>query len=666
LRYSFTLIVFLAFVFRVSGQSYIDSLHWALRNAKDDSSRAIQISEIAVYCEYTGQDSNEYYVNKALELSRKIDFRKGIFLANRSLFFATNLKANYPKALELALQNLKFSDSLNYLKLYYQSFARQDVALVKREMGDSAAASTETQLSNDLQRKSAYEDNDSWTFYVNKGTAALNRGQANTGIALLLKGYEMAQLRMTRQGYMGLATARLADGYRSIHQDSLARIYYQVGINQCNHFNNLYIKARIYMNLAQLFSGKNQDSALYFARLSFELCQPHNFGDYAVRVADTLARIFKSRHQPDSALKYMEAMTRAKDSVFGPSKMQQFQSLLSKQEQMQIQAEQAKERYQSNVRLYASIACLLIFLVISFILYRNNRQKQKANALLQRQKVEIENTISTLKSTQQQLIQAEKMASLGELTAGIAHEIQNPLNFVNNFSEVNTELFVEMEKEFKSGNPNEAFTIAGDIKQNLEKITLHGKRADAIVKGMLQHSRINSGQKELVDINALASEYLRLSFHGMKAKDSSFQCETREDLDPTIGKINILPQDIGRVLLNIYNNAFYSMNEKSLALNGKVEYRPLLLVSTKYKTPPSGTGDIEIRIRDNGLGIPQKNIDKIFQPFFTTKPTGQGTGLGLSLAYDIVVKEHHGKILAESKEGQYTEFLIELSNLEIH
>jgi signal transduction histidine kinase len=620
----------------------------------------MQLSEIAVYYEYTGQDSNTYFVNKALELARKIDFRKGIFLANRSLFFANNLKANYPKALELAFQNLKFTDSLNHLRSYYQAFAHQDLALVKGEMGDSAGNRAETQVSYEFAKKSGFEDNDSWTFYSNKGLAALRRGQADSGIALLKKSYMMATHKTTRQGYMGLSTARLADAYRLIHKDSLARLYYQVGIIQCDHFNNLYIKARIYMNLAQFFANKNQDSALYFARLSFELCQPRNFGDYAVRVADSLARIFKSRHQPDSALKYIEAMTRAKDSVFGASKMQQFQSLLSKQEQMQIQAEQEKERYRNRVRLFGLLAALAVFLLIAFILYRNNRQKQKANSLLQHQKVEIENTLSTLRATQQQLIQSEKMASLGELTAGIAHEIQNPLNFVNNFSEVNAELFDEMEKEFNSGNANEAFAIAGDIKQNLEKINQHGKRADGIVKGMLQHSRTNTGQKELTDVNSLAGEYLRLSFHGMRARDSSFQCEIKEDLDPSIGKISILSQDLGRVFQNIFNNAFYFLNEKTLALKGKQEYRPLLTISTKCKTSPSGAGVIEIRIKDNGPGISKKIIDKIFQPFFTTKPTGKGTGLGLSLAYDIVVKEHGGTVQVSSEEGQYAEFVIQL------
>jgi len=264
-------------------------------------------------------------------------------------------------------------------------------------------------------------------------------------------------------------------------------------------------------------------------------------------------------------------------------------------------------------------------------------------------------SMENLKSTQSQLIQSEKMASLGELTAGIAHEIQNPLNFVNNFSEVNNELISEMVDEVDKGNTEEVKAIANDIKQNLEKINHHGKRADAIVKGMLQHSRTSAGQKEPTDINALADEYLRLSYHGLRAKDKTFNATLKTDFDGTIGKLNIIPQDIGRVFLNLYNNAFYAVNEKNASTGSAGQkYEPTVSVSTKKINDK-----IEIRVKDNGNGIPQKVLDKIFQPFFTTKPTGQGTGLGLSLSYDIV-KAHGGEIKVETKEGAGSEFIISL------
>jgi signal transduction histidine kinase len=247
-------------------------------------------------------------------------------------------------------------------------------------------------------------------------------------------------------------------------------------------------------------------------------------------------------------------------------------------------------------------------------------------------------------------VQSEKMASLGELTAGIAHEIQNPLNFVNNFSEVNKELLAEMNEEIEKGNLEEVKALAKDVIDNEEKINHHGKRADAIVKGMLQHSRSSSGIKEPSDINVLADEYLRLAYHGLRAKDKSFNATMKTDFDETIGKINIVPQDVGRSVLNLITNAFYAVSERKKQ-NGE-GYEPTVTVTTKRIN-----GKVEIRVADNGNGIPQKVLDKIFQPFFTTKPTGQGTGLGLSLSYDIV-KAHNGELKVETNEGQGSAFII--------
>ena len=277
---------------------------------------------------------------------------------------------------------------------------------------------------------------------------------------------------------------------------------------------------------------------------------------------------------------------------------------------------------------------------------------------LSQQKEVLQNTLTDLKATQSQLIQSEKMASLGELTAGIAHEIQNPLNFVNNFSEVSNEMVDEMNDELDKGDIAEAKAIATDIKQNLEKINHHGKRADAIVKGMLQHSQTSTGKKEPTNINALADEYLRLAYHGLRAKDKGFNATLKTEFNESIGNINIIPQDIGRVLLNLYNNAFYAVAEKKkMQPDG---YEPIVSVTTSRSLSfGEGRGEVRLSVKDNGNGIPQKIVDKIFQPFFTTKPTGQGTGLGLSLSYDIV-KANGAEIKVESKEGEGTEFTIQL------
>ncbi|MBL0268993.1 MAG: two-component sensor histidine kinase [Chitinophagaceae bacterium] len=288
------------------------------------------------------------------------------------------------------------------------------------------------------------------------------------------------------------------------------------------------------------------------------------------------------------------------------------------------------------------------------------RQQKLLEEEVARQTIELRTSLENLKSTQKQLIQSEKMASLGELTAGIAHEIQNPLNFVNNFSELNNELISELIEEVDKGNTTEVKTIAADIRDNSEKISHHGKRADAIVKGMLQHSGSGSGKKEPTDINALCDEYLRLAYHGLRAKDKSFNARLETHFDPTIGKINVLPQDLGRVILNLINNAFYAVSAKASA-KADSAYEPIVEVSTTLSPLPGrgAGGEVSIIVKDNGGGIPPKILDKVFQPFFTTKPTGQGTGLGLSLSYDIV-KAHGGEINVDTIEGEGTTFTISL------
>jgi signal transduction histidine kinase len=302
--------------------------------------------------------------------------------------------------------------------------------------------------------------------------------------------------------------------------------------------------------------------------------------------------------------------------------------------------------------LYSLLAGLIGIGLVAFVLYRSNRQKAKANDLLQQKKEQLQLTVNELKATQAQLIQSEKMASLGELTAGIAHEIQNPLNFVNNFSETNIELIDEMQQEIDKGNLVEVKVLATDVKKNEQKIVHHGKRADTIVKNMLQHARPTSVGKEQVDLNAMVDECLRLSYHGYRAKEKSFNAKLETQLSPQLERVNAVPQDISRVLINLFNNALYSVTEKKKQLNG--EFEPTVLVSTKQNN-----GKAEVIVKDNGLGIPASVIDKIYQPFFTTKPTGEGTGLGLSLSYDIV-KAHGGEMKVKTKEGEFAEFIIQL------
>ncbi len=278
---------------------------------------------------------------------------------------------------------------------------------------------------------------------------------------------------------------------------------------------------------------------------------------------------------------------------------------------------------------------------------------QKKNQSVEQANTALNQSLAELRSTQTQLILREKMASLGDLTAGIAHEIQNPLNFVNNFSEVSTELLGELKEEISAGRIDEVRAIADDLTQNLQKIALHGQRASAIVKGMLEHSRTSSGEKQSTDLNALAEEYLRLTYHGIRAKDKDFNAEMKITFDPNLGKMEVVPQEMGRVLLNLFNNAFYAVSEKQKT--APPTYHPTVTVNTQRTN-----GGVEIQVIDNGMGMPEAVKAKIFQPFFTTKPTGQGTGLGLSLSYDIVTKGHGGTLTVSSTEGEGTEFTVRL------
>ena len=429
---------------------------------------------------------------------------------------------------------------------------------------------------------------------------------------------------------------------------------------------------QILSGMSTLFKKTAQlDSAIYYAQKAAQSVNSNLEIKSQLEAVDNLAQVYKMIGDKDSVLKYIELSHALRDSMLSTKNDRELQNVSFNEQlkQEKLASEQAK--YKNRIQLYATIAGLLIVLLIAGILWRNNIHRQKAYALLKKQKAETdhqkakaENALEELKSTQAQLIQSEKMASLGELTAGIAHEIQNPLNFVNNFSEVNKELLAEMKNEMDNGNIEDAKAIANDVIDNQGKINHHGKRADAIVKGMLQHSKASAGQKEPTDINALADEYLRLSYHGMRAKVKDINATLQTDFDPGLssvaGKINVVPQDIGRVLLNLYNNAFYAVMQKqndltgSSNLSGQQPYVPTVAVVTK-----KADGEILISVKDNGNGIPQNIVDKIFQPFFTTKPTGEGTGLGLSLSYDII-KAHGGEIKVETKAGEGTEFIISL------
>ena len=437
--------------------------------------------------------------------------------------------------------------------------------------------------------------------------------------------------------------------YAAIQPDLTRDTYSVLGdlstkLGEYNKALKYYHSAPNQIGLAHVFHTINQsDSAIYYSKIGLKNSQIHKIPINIQASAKILAEELQSS-DPKAANEYLNIYINSKDSLYNIEKLKQGEEIMLNEQKNKYELQKIETASINRMMVIIFLTILCFFSVISFLLWKNNRFKQKANT-------QLTTTLNDLKSTQAQLIQSEKMASLGELTAGIAHEIQNPLNFVNNFSEVSNELISELKVESSKveskrdkGLEDE---LLNDIAQNLEKINHHGKRASDIVKGMLEHSRTSSGKKEPTDINVLAGEYLKLAYQSLRAKDKDFNATLETDFDTNLPKIEIIPQDIGRVLLNLINNAFYAVNERST--KGETGYEPTVSITTQLiaNSPTSQQANMLIlAIKDNGSGIPDHIKDKIFQPFFTTKPTGQGTGLGLSLAYDIV-KAHGGELKVE-------------------
>ena len=661
--------VFFAFVF-INGYAQpkenIDSLKHELSFETKDTSRVIILYNLCgAYWNYL-PDSALKFGQQALDLARQINFPKGEASALVYLGLAHSHVGNSPKGLELLLKALQIAETSN---LNAES---------KAEILYSTGYVF--QLANDYKKGLSYMhqalnlfdslDNNFFKPFVETDMARtfLEMNQLDSAIQYGKLAYQNMILFKKEDGYTLNALGLI---YTKKRDSKLAIDYFRQSLAATIKENNYRYISEAYFGIAKVYQQINKpDSCVYYAQKTLEEAQKGTFYSTIIDASTLLASLYEQKDW-EKVFQYNKITIAAKDSLYNLGKRDAFNDITNfDKNERQYEIKTAQTAYQNKVRQNALLAGLGVFLLIAFILYRNNRQKRKANKILAQQKEQVETTLLKLKSTQAQLIQSEKMASLGELTAGIAHEIQNPLNFVNNFSDVNKELLEEMKDEMNKGNLDDANSIANDVIENSEKINHHGKRAGDIVKGMLQHSRTSTGVKEPTDINALADEYLRLAYHarlndavgqGLRAKEKTFNATMKTDFDDSIGKINIIPQDIGRVLLNLYNNAFYAVSERQKA--GGKEYEPTVSVTTK-----KSVNHVIITVSDNGNGIPQKIVDKIFQPFFTTKPTGQGTGLGLSLSYDIV-KAHGGEIKVETKEGeahpdnpagQGSEFIIQL------
>ncbi|WP_243431580.1 ATP-binding protein [Algoriphagus lutimaris] len=620
-----------------------------LRAATEDTTKVNVYIQLSNFHKFSRPDSGIFYASKALVLSRSINFVLGEVKALHQLSLSYQTLGDFTKALRICSEGLRIGEDLNENTMKAKFIMNQGNNSTM--LGNFEEAIRLLHTANDLFQ----EANDQNFISINHSLLArafLGNQKIDSAFHY---GYKSKVLAEELQVSWVLVQPynELGKAHSQIGNFDSAIYYLKKSFSQF-HSESQSGEARILLDIAKVFKVKNElDSSLYYAIESLTKAT-ENMLFVGMKDGSKFLVEFYQDSDPKKALVYSKQALSASDSLAKMLNMSAFSDFNDYDEQQRkYELEVAKKEYQSKLNRNIFLGSTFTFLIIGFFLIRNNRQKQKA-------KVQIEGAYNQLKSTQAQLIQSEKMASLGELTAGIAHEIQNPLNFVNNFSEVSTELVDEMKEELAAGSVQFAVEIADDLKQNLEKITLHGKRADAIVKGMLEHSKRGSGQKQPTYLNVLADEFLRLSYQSFLAKEPDFKCELKTDLAPDLPQVSVIPQDIGKVLLNLMNNAFYAINEKTKLGKTDSDYKPIVTVSSTYSPLAGGQGGfVELSVQDNGSGIPDSIKEKIFQPFFTSKPTGSGTGLGLSLSYDIV-KAHGGEIRVESEEGEGTTFIISL------
>jgi two-component system NtrC family sensor kinase len=672
------LLLLLAPVIACGQKSEPDSLRRDLQVQKTDSGYLMTMMHLVDYYQENNRDSTIFYGNKMLLLAKKDKKPLDEADAYSELGYELYHLQKYPEAFqyfELAFKLLENPENEN--KTWYRDKNKKAYSYRLNLLGYSNLAmghlmgitgNKEEQIrryKNALKIGGQVADNVLISYSnTNLGNIYLQANKLDSALIYEKKALSVAD--PVNNADRGLVENYIGNIYQKKGNNSLALQYYKKATNSALKQNELTALTKIYNDLSDYFiTLKEADSALYYAKKEFEAFRAIGTKAFGTPYRD-LYKSYELAHQTDSAYKYLVLTLTAKDSSAKKTavNLAAFQKLSFNEQLRAQQLEKEQEEIKARTRIDVLVAAIAVFMLLAFIFFRNNRQKQKANYLLGEQKEEIEaqrdnlgHTLRELKATQTQLVQREKMASLGELTAGIAHEIQNPLNFVNNFSEVNKEMLEELKAESikpKAERDGQLeIDLINDLIENESKINHHGKRADFIVKGMLEHSRTRKGEKQLTNINVLADEFFKLSYQGLRAKDKNFNASLLTQFDPDLPQMNVSQQDIGRVLLNIFNNAFYAVNQK--AKTAGRDYKPEVTITTS-----SENGLMRIKVKDNGNGIPDAIKDKIMQPFFTTKPTGEGTGLGLSLSYDIVVKGHGGSISVETKEGEFTEFVVTL------
>lgn len=646
--YFIFLILIILFYFPAAGQNtFTDSLKKELIRASSDTQKIALLRRLGKAYNFSNADTSFIYTSEALRLAENLDDPFLISKMQTQMCATLAIKGNFLLALNYGLTALKYfeqsNDSIN------MAYCLGTLQLLYKEMGDYDRVIKNERESGDFRDrilKSSSRD----AVYV----YAYDKANLPDSVLFYAKKLSFSALNSS-----GL-TVLLANAYNRKNIFDSALFYYRKSVDLAsdNYIDKDIIDS--YIGLAELYQKSGEyDSVKYYLLASVNEKNIESYAIGKLKTYEMLSKMYDKQRNMDSALFYLKKSNLIREELFSREKQNSINNLFFARDLQLKEVEKAKKEYNNRLKQNLLLSGLLILVITAGLLIRNVRQKQRSLVLIGKEKKEVEiqksiaeATLEKLVTTQNQLVQSEKLASLGQLTAGIAHEIQNPLNFVKNFSEINVDLIADMKNEIEKGDLKEIKNIASDIEENEMKIMHHGQRADAIVKSMLLHSRSSAGQYELTDLSALCDEYLRLAYQSMKSKDKSFNATLHTNFDQSISLIKIIPQDIGRVLLNLFNNAFYAVSEKSkLHTDG---FEPTITVSTKKN------GDrTEISVADNGTGIPEKIKAKIFQPFFTTKPTGQGTGLGLSLSYDII-KAHGGEMKVVSHETEGATFVISL------
>ncbi len=650
------------FVINVSAlqaqQGFLDSLRQVLQNSPDDTIKVKRLIFATRYLPFNQPDSGLYYADSIIRLSEKINYEYGNAMGYFQMAYSYFSSGDYSRAVHYSHRSLRIQEENGDLTWLSPTYIVLNS--VYDELGDFKKSLEYRLKAREILFSfgdSVYNRYDGLVQPTARQISAYDYDIANTYLRMGITDSALKYGKLAFsywQNRWSAAPVMMGDIYFARGDYPSALMYYNMPISGSDHPLD---SAKNFIGKASTFKKMQQeDASRLFAQKALDIARRIKYVKGIMQASEILSQVYE-KSDPQESVKYLRLSMAVRDSLYSKDRINQVNSIVFNDELRKLDAIAAENAARNRFKIWSLFGVMFTLLVTGILLWRNNHHKKRANTILKMEKHTVEKTLGKLKSTQAQLIQSEKMASLGEMTAGIAHEIQNPLNFVNNFSEVNSELIDELSEEANKGNLNEVKEIAKDIKDNERKINHHGKRADAIVKGMLQHSRSSSGVKEPTDINALADEYFRLAYHGLRAKDKSFNVTLKTDFDESIGNINIIPQDIGRVLLNLYNNAFYAVNERWKQQGDA--YEPTVSVSTKKVSDR-----IEIIVKDNGSGIPQSIVDKIFQPFFTTKPAGQGTGLGLSLSYDIV-KAHGGELQVETRVGEGSMFKILLPILSL-